>query len=82
MLTLVKGPGATPAWCHRHLAREQYVPAVRRRVPIDLDVLVVAPDLCGQCLDDVDSWLRLFGIRELSEPDIREEWAADGITLN
>jgi hypothetical protein len=38
-------------------------------VPIDLDCLTVAPDLCLSCVDDVDSWLRLFGIREERESD-------------
>lgn len=63
MLALIND-GEAPAWCHRHLARGQYVPAALTRVPIDLEVLVAAPDLCRQCLDDLDSWLRLFGIRE------------------
>lgn len=64
MLAVIDGGEQPPAWCHRHLARGQYVPATATRVPIDLEVLVAAPDLCRQCLDDVDSWLRLFGIRE------------------
>jgi hypothetical protein len=53
-----------PAWCHRHLARGEQVRAVHTKVWIELDVLVTAPNLCQQCLDDLDSWLRLFGIRE------------------
>ena len=69
MLTLVESRPETPVWCHRHLARGQYVPAARTRVPIDLDCLTVAPDLCLSCVDDVDSWLRLFGIREERESD-------------
>ena len=63
MLALVTAPEA-PAWCHRHLARGDYVPATLTKTPIDLDTLVIAPDLCQQCLQDVDSWLRLFGLRE------------------
>lgn len=53
-----------PAWCHRHLARGEQVLAVHRGVWIELDVIVTTPDLCQGCLDDLDSWLRLFGIRE------------------
>ena len=52
------------AWCHRHLARGEQVHAAHTKVWIELDVLVTTPDLCQQCLDDLDSWLRLFGIRE------------------
>jgi hypothetical protein len=69
MLAPVNDEGQAPTWCHRHLARGHYVPAARTRVPIDLEVLITAPDLCRQCLDDVDSWLRLFGIREERESD-------------
>lgn len=53
-----------PAWCHRHLARGEQVLAVHAKVWIELDVIVTTPDLCQGCLDDLDSWLRLFGIRE------------------
>lgn len=52
------------AWCHRHLARGEQAPAVHARVRIELDVLVTTPDLCQQCMEDLDSWLRLFGLRE------------------
>lgn len=52
------------AWCHRHLARGEQVLAAHSKVWIELDVLVTTPDLCQGCLDDLDSWLRLFGIRE------------------
>jgi hypothetical protein len=52
------------AWCHRHLARGEKVLAAYTKVWIELDVLVTTPDLCQTCLDDLDSWLRLFGIRE------------------
>lgn len=70
MLALVNNrPEAPVELCHRHLARGQHVPADVTRVPIDLEVLVVAPDLCRACMDDVDSWLRLFGIREEQESD-------------
>ncbi len=61
-----------PAWCHRHLARGEQELAVHTKVWIELDVIVTTPDLCQQCLDDLDSWLRLFGIRE--SPD---DYAAD-----
>jgi hypothetical protein len=61
-----------PAWCHRHLARGEQVLAVHTKVWIELDVLVTTPDLCQQCLDDLDSWLRLFGIRE-SPDDCSDE---------
>ena len=63
MLALVQSD-ELPTWCHRHLAREERVRAVHRRVWIELDVIVTTPDLCQACLDDLDSWLRLFGIRE------------------
>lgn len=63
MLALVQNDDP-PGWCHRHLARREHVVAVHRRVWIELDVLVTTPDLCQGCLDDLDSWLRLFGIRE------------------
>jgi hypothetical protein len=55
------------AWCHRHLARGEQVLADHTKVWIERDVLVTTPDLCQQCLDDLDSWLRLFGIREAPE---------------
>jgi hypothetical protein len=55
---------ALSAWCHRHLARGEQVLAVHTKVWIELDMLVTTPDLCQPCLDDLDSWLRLFGIRE------------------
>jgi hypothetical protein len=72
MLAVIRDD-ATTAWCHRHLARGQYVPATLMRVPIDLEVLVTAPDLCQRCLDDVDSWLRLFGIREEAECGLSDD---------
>lgn len=56
--------GTSAAWCHRHLARGEQVPAAQTKVWIELDILVTTPDLCQKCLDDLDSWLRLFGIRE------------------
>lgn len=61
-----------PAWCHRHLARGEEVLAIHTKVWIELDVIVTTPDLCQQCLDDLDSWLRLFGIRE-SPDDCSED---------
>lgn len=69
------------AWCHRHLAAGKHVPAVRTRVLIDVEILTIAPDLCRSCLQDVDSWLRLFGIREVAEPDSAEEQEAGGLVL-
>lgn len=63
MLTLVQND-APPVWCHRHLARGDRVLALHTKVRIELDMLVTTPDLCQQCLADLDSWLRLFGIRE------------------
>jgi hypothetical protein len=68
---------AASEMCHRHLARGQRVPAAATRVPIDLEVLVIAPDLCRACLDDVDSWLRLFGIREEEEEHEPDATAGD-----
>jgi hypothetical protein len=53
-----------PPLCHRHLARGKQVRAVHTKVWIELDVIITTPDLCQQCLEDLDSWLRLFGIRE------------------
>ena len=41
--------------------------AVHTRVRIELDVVVTTPNLCQKCMDDLDSWLRLFGIRESPE---------------
>ena len=69
MLALVTTQPEATELCHRHLARGQRVPAAVTRVPIDLEILVIAPDLCKACLEDVDSWLRLFGIREERESD-------------
>jgi hypothetical protein len=40
------------------------VVAVHTRVWIELDIVVTTPDLCQKCREDLDSWLRLFGIRE------------------
>jgi hypothetical protein len=53
-----------PAWCYRHLARGEQVLAAHTKVWIKLDILITTPDLCQKRLDDLDSWLRLFGIRE------------------
>jgi hypothetical protein len=61
-----------PPWCHRHLARGEQVRAAHTKVWIELDVLVTTPDLCQNCLDDLDSWLLLFGIREALD-DCSEE---------
>jgi hypothetical protein len=63
VLALAKNDGA-PAWCHRHLARGEHRPAAHTKVWIELDGIVTTPDLCQTRLDDLDSWLRLFGIRE------------------
>jgi hypothetical protein len=71
MLALVQND-EPPAWCHRHLARGEQVLATHTKVWIELDVLVTTPDLCQRCLDDLDSCLRLFGIRE-SPDDCPEE---------
>lgn len=61
-----------PTWCHRHLARGEKVLATHAKVWIELEVLVTTPDLCQICLDDLDSWLRLFGIRESAEDCSKE----------
>jgi hypothetical protein len=52
------------AWCHRHSARGEQVLAVHTKVRIELDMVITTPDLCQDCLEDLDSWLRLFGVRE------------------
>lgn len=65
-----------PNLCHRHLARGQRVAAIAA-VPIDVKDFIVEPPLCRLCLDDADSWLRLFGLRDLDQPDIREEWRTE-----
>jgi hypothetical protein len=67
----------SPAWCHRHLARGEQVIAAHTEVWIELDVIVTTPDLCQGCLEDLDSWLRLFGVREALE-EAPEDCAEDG----
>ena len=69
-----------PDVCHRHLILIERVTAIAT-VPIDVGAFVTTVPLCQACLKDTDSWLRLFGLRDLDEPDIREEWMADGILL-
>ena len=66
-----------PDLCHRHLARGQRVAAIAA-VPIDVQDFIVEPPLCQPCLEDADSWLRVFGLRDIDQPDIREEWRAEG----
>jgi hypothetical protein len=67
-----------PNLCHRHLACGQRVAAVAA-VPIDVKDFIVEPPLCRACLEDADSWLRLFGLRDVDQPDIRKEWRAGHI---
>jgi hypothetical protein len=69
MLALVQRENESPVWCHRHSARGEQVVAAQTKVWIELDVIVTTPDLCQGCLDDLDSWLRLFGIRESPDDD-------------
>ena len=69
---LVQNDGP-PVWCHRHQARGEQVLAVQTKVWIELDVIVTTPDLCQGCLDDLDSWLRLFGMRESADDCVEEE---------
>lgn len=64
-----------PDLCHRHLARGERVAAIAD-VPIDVGCFIVRPPLCRPCIEDADSWLRLFGLRDVDQPDIRAEWRA------
>jgi hypothetical protein len=71
VLALVQNDEPPTWWCHRHLARGEQVVAVHTKVWIELDLVVTTPNLCQSCLDNLDSWLRLFGIRE--SPDACSE---------